>query len=192
MNKNERRYFNTALLFDEALISLLEKKDIEYITIKEICSKADVNRSTFYLHYENINDLVEEAYGYVGRKFIGCYDDTLIDFKDRIKSSPLEELYLIEKKYLIPYLAFIRDNQKVFRAAFNNPAGMKTAARYDHLKEYILLPILDRFNVDKPRKDYLLAFYINGIMAIIKEWIKKGCREDIDTIGDIIIKCVGV
>ena len=36
MNKNESKYFNTAILFDEALIYLLEKKDIEYITIKEI------------------------------------------------------------------------------------------------------------------------------------------------------------
>ena len=53
MNKNESKYFNTAILFDEALIYLLENKDIEYITIKEICNKAGVNRSTFYLHYEN-------------------------------------------------------------------------------------------------------------------------------------------
>ena len=56
MNKNESKYFNTAILFDEALIYLLENKDIEYITIKEICNKAGVNRSTYYLHYENIND----------------------------------------------------------------------------------------------------------------------------------------
>ena len=35
MNKNESKYFNTAILFDEALIYLLEKKDVEYITIKD-------------------------------------------------------------------------------------------------------------------------------------------------------------
>ncbi len=52
MNKNESKYFNTALLMDEALIHLLTKKDIGYITVKEICEKAGVNRSTFYLHYE--------------------------------------------------------------------------------------------------------------------------------------------
>ena len=37
MNKNESKYFNTAIKMDEALITLLEKKDFEYITIKEIC-----------------------------------------------------------------------------------------------------------------------------------------------------------
>ena len=47
MNKSESKYFNTALLMDEALIQLLEVKDYEYITVKEICEKAGVNRSTF-------------------------------------------------------------------------------------------------------------------------------------------------
>ena len=45
MNKNESKYFNTAILFDEALIYLLENKDIEYITIKEICNKASSVKS---------------------------------------------------------------------------------------------------------------------------------------------------
>ena len=46
---------------DEALIALLEEKDLGYITVKEICRQAGVNRSTFYLHYETIADLVDEA-----------------------------------------------------------------------------------------------------------------------------------
>ena len=48
MNKSESKYYNTACLMDDALILLLEKKDFEYITVKEICNKAGVNRSTFY------------------------------------------------------------------------------------------------------------------------------------------------
>ena len=51
MNKNESKYFNTAIRMDEALITLLEKKDFEYITIKEICDTAGVNRSTFALRH---------------------------------------------------------------------------------------------------------------------------------------------
>ena len=47
MNKFESKYQNTARLMDEALILLLEDKDFEYITVKEICRKAGVNRSTF-------------------------------------------------------------------------------------------------------------------------------------------------
>ena len=51
MTKSESKYYNTALLMNQALIELLNKKDLKYITVKEICVKAGVNRSTFYLHY---------------------------------------------------------------------------------------------------------------------------------------------
>ena len=106
MNKNESKYFNTAILFDEALIYLLENKDIEYITIKEICNKAGVNRSTFYLHYENINDLVEETMNYINKKFMNYFNENTKEFIEKIKNSKLEDLKLIEKKYLTPYLSF--------------------------------------------------------------------------------------
>lgn len=51
MDRFESKYFNTAYLMQQALINLLNKKEYEYISIKEICSQAGVNRSTFYLHY---------------------------------------------------------------------------------------------------------------------------------------------
>ena len=73
MNKNESKYFNTAKKMDEALITLLEKKDFEYITIKEICYIAGVNRSTFYLHYSNTFDLLQETTSYILDKHLAYY-----------------------------------------------------------------------------------------------------------------------
>lgn len=70
MNKSESKYFNTALLMDEALIRFLEVKDYEYITVKEICEKAGVNRSTFYLHYETVNDLLSECLENIKKRFL--------------------------------------------------------------------------------------------------------------------------
>ena len=61
LNKQQTKYQNTAKLMDEALIRLLEKKNYEFITVKEICTKAGVNRSTFYLHYETMDDLLMET-----------------------------------------------------------------------------------------------------------------------------------
>lgn len=69
MNKFEEKYFITPKLMIEALIKLLETKDIEYITIKDICLIARVNRSTFYLHYESPNDLLYESSTYISNKF---------------------------------------------------------------------------------------------------------------------------
>ena len=61
MNKSDSKYFHTALLMNEALLLLLEKKEFEFITVKEVCEKAGVHRTTFYLHYNDMNDLLIET-----------------------------------------------------------------------------------------------------------------------------------
>lgn len=61
MNRSESKYFNTAIKIDKAFLSLLETKDFAYITIKEVCAAAGVNRSTFYLHYQNTRELWTKA-----------------------------------------------------------------------------------------------------------------------------------
>lgn len=190
MNKSESKYFNTALLFDEALIHLLEEKELDYINIKEICQKAGVNRSTFYLHYENINDLVEETMDYINQKFTNYFQETTEDFLQKINNTKKEELDLIEAKYLTPYLTFIKDNKKIFKASFKNPNGMNASKRFQNLKQHIILPILEKLNINKEERDYILDFYISGIIAIIKRWIKNDCTESIGQIENIIIKCV--
>lgn len=54
MTNRESKYFNTARKMDTALITLLKKKPLEYITVRELCETAGVHRSTFYLHYETM------------------------------------------------------------------------------------------------------------------------------------------
>ena len=73
MNKSESKYFNTARKMDLALISLLKKKPLEYISVSEICKTAGVNRSTFYLHYENIGDLLNETTRYLLNDFLSYF-----------------------------------------------------------------------------------------------------------------------
>ena len=74
MNKTESKYFYTAELMNQALLSLLEKKDIEFITVTEITKKAGVNRSTFYLHYDNIYELLEETIENLNKQFVGSFE----------------------------------------------------------------------------------------------------------------------
>ncbi len=190
MNKSESKYFNTALCMDEALIALLEVKDLEYITVKEICEKAGVNRSTFYLHYETVVDLVNEAMENVNKRFLACFTQSEADFVDEIRSKKLEDLVLITQDYLIPYLQFIRENKKVYRASFRNPNEMQANVKYRSLKKYILEPILKKFEVPEIRWQYYIAYYIEGIAAIIKEWLNNDCQDSAETIADIIEECV--
>ena len=190
MNKSESKYFNTALRMNDALITLLEKKDLEYITVKEICATAGVNRSTFYLHYETISDLVNETLETINQRFLSYFPHSEETFLSRIAEQDLDDLVLVTREYLLPYLCFIRDNKNVYRAAFRNPGSMQAYARYGNLKKHILNPILERFEIPTAHRPYYIAYYIEGIIAIIKEWLQQDCADEVEMIADIIEKCV--
>lgn len=190
MNKSESKYFNTALRMDEALIALLEEKDLEYITVKEICRRAGVNRSTFYLHYETIADLVNETLERINQRFLSYFPQQEEEVLGNMGSREREKLVLVTREYLLPYLRFIKDNKKVYRAAFRNPGSMQTHARYGELKRHILGPILERFEIPAAHRPYYMAYYVEGIAAIIKEWLRQDCGDGVEMIADIIQSCV--
>ena len=190
MTKSESKYFNTALRMDEALIALLEEKDLEYITVKEICHQAGVNRSTFYLHYETIADLVDEALEMINRRFLSYFPQQEEEILGNLGNRDREALVLVTREYLLPYLRFIRDNKKVYRAAFRNPGSMGANTRYRELKQHILGPILERFEIPAARRPYYIAYFIEGIAAIVKEWLRQDCEDKVEMIADIIQTCV--
>ena len=127
MNKSESKYFHTAERLDKALLSLLEKKPFEYITISEICKEAGVNRSTFYLHYENTADLLKEATAYVLDSFTSYFSMDVKGIRTKYENCELQELNFINEKYLHPYLSFIRENQRIFVAVL---AASMTPTRF--------------------------------------------------------------
>lgn len=57
--KNDRRVRYTHMVLKEALLDLLKDRPIERISVKEICDKADINRSTFYVHYGSPQELLD-------------------------------------------------------------------------------------------------------------------------------------
>lgn len=190
MNKSESKYFNTALRMDEALIALLEKKDLEYITVKEICHQAGVNRSTFYLHYESIAELLDETMEMINQRFLSYFPQEEEAVLGDMEHRELNDLVFVTQEYLLPYLRFIQDNKKVYRAAFRNPSSMQTNARYGVLKQRILDPILERFEIPAARRPYYIAYYVEGIAAIVKEWLRHDCGDSVEMIAAIIESCV--
>ena len=190
MNKAESKYFNTAIRFNKALLSLLEKKPFEYITISEICEKAEVNRSTFYLHYENTSDLLKETTTYVIETFSSYFVDDAESIIIKIADSELADLIYINEKYLHPYLSFIKENQRLFSAVLSQPTTFDTKAIFQRLFDNIFKPILDRFHYPRDVQNYVMMFYLNGITAIITEWLKDGCQKSIEDISAIIHICI--
>lgn len=190
MNRSESKYFNTAKKMDAAFLALLEKKDFEYVTVKEICELAGVNRSTFYLHYETLGDLLEESVQYIISHFREQMDGDAGSFIEKLKACPTEELYLVTPQYLLPYLGYIKENRRLFGTALKNAGVLRLDKAYAGLFRHVLAPILKRFGVPEERRGYMLAFYMNGLMAIINEWLKNDCLDSAEYIADIMQGCV--
>ncbi|MBR2968403.1 MAG: TetR/AcrR family transcriptional regulator [Clostridia bacterium] len=190
MNKSQSKYFNTAVKMNTALIELLEKKDFEYISVTEICRRAGVNRSTFYLHYDNTRDLLEETAQRAVEDCFGSIPANMRDMKKRINGPELEKLNFVRAEFVRPYLEFLKKNRRIFLVAVSNVKTFGLDEVYKRLFGEVFDPILDRFDYPEEERQYVMAFYLNGINAIAVKWLEGGCLEDMDTLCAVIQKCV--
>lgn len=190
MTKAESKYFNTALRMDEAMMELLQEKEFEYITIKELCGRAGVNRSTFYLHYDNTRQLLEECVELLQQRFNAYFAREEGDFLSRLPRCDREELLLITPEYLTPYLTFVREHRRLYRAALDHPADFQAQDTYHKLFSQIFDPILARFRVPEEERKSIMAFYLAGIEAIVAEWMRADCRQPISFVIGVILRCI--
>ncbi|WP_044933773.1 TetR/AcrR family transcriptional regulator [Pseudobutyrivibrio sp. LB2011] len=189
MNKNESKYFKSAEKMHTALISLIEKKEFELITVKEICEVAGVNRSTFYLHYDNTNDLLKETIEAVYKDFFSRFSvegPKEVNIADKTD----EELFLVTPKYLMPYLEFVEDNRKLFLIMYEKNEMMGAEKTYEKWFTDIFGPILSRFGVSEEEQPFIMIFYLNGIIGLINEWLARDCAQSKEEIISIIQKCI--
>ena len=180
MNKQESKYQYTASLMDEAFLLLLEQKDYDLITVKEVSQKAGVNRSTFYLHYESMNDLLEETVGMINDRF-----------KSSLSSVPTDDpskVILTSEKYLRPYLGFIKENMRAYKVIHQKDHLFHSQKTFEGFYQSIFSPALTHFGVSEEEKKYVFAFYTQGTVAIIGKWLENNCRDDVERITDLITR----
>ncbi len=180
MNRQESKYKYTASLMDEALLLLLEQKDYDAITVKEVCQKAGVNRSTFYLHYESMNDLLEETVDMINGRFkasLSC-----------VPAGDPSKVVLTSEKYLRPYLGFIKENMRAYKVIHQKDHLFNSQKTFESFYQSIFSPALTHFGVKESEKKYVFAFYTQGTVAIIGKWLDDNCRDDIDLIIDLIMR----
>ena len=165
-----------------------DKKQL--LALKEICEKAGVNRSTFYLHYETIGDLLSESIQYMNEQFVSYMQQDPAAFIARLRHCPLEELYLLTPQYLMPYLQYVQMHKYLFKAAIENGAALQVQEAYDAQFRHVLSPILERFNIPEQERPYMTAFYVRGLMAIVTQWLEEDCARPIEQIIAVMQRCV--
>ena len=190
MNKSESKYFNTATKMNLALISLLKEKPLEYITVSEICKAAGVNRSTFYLHYETIGDLLDEAARHLSDNFLAYFTKDKTAAVMQMKGQSLDACIFINNQYLIPYLSFFKDNKEILRTILMHTKTFGFSNVYKQMFDCIFDPILDRFHYSPSIRQYVMMYYLNGVNAVITEWLNNDCDRSIDEMAEIIKICI--
>ena len=105
MAKTDRRILRTRSMLWEALIALIQEKDYSEITIQDIADRANVNRVTFYLHYQDKQDLLENS-----------VEEIFTDLLSKITPLTGENFRLnIPPQGLILVYQFLAENAKFYR-----------------------------------------------------------------------------
>ena len=99
----DRRIKRTKTNIYTALVSLLFERDIRNITVKELCEKADVNKSTFYLHFMDIYDCKEKWQNEMFDEILSKVDDFSLD---KVVHAP--------EVYIRSVVTYFQENLRIF------------------------------------------------------------------------------
>lgn len=158
--KTDRRIRKTKALLQSSLLELLKTKTIKNITVKELTDHADVNRSTFYLHYTSIYDIIEELEQNLLDQVCQVFDAYPEDYNEEDSFS-----------FISSMLQIVFDNLEtcniLLDPKYNTKFMEKVQTLLDKKVEERLQHILGR---DFRISSYLSAFYITGCMGMLRTW----------------------
>lgn len=162
-NENKKRKASIEKI-EKTFLQLIQKKNIEEISVSTICEIAQLNRSTFYSNYIDIYDLVDK----VKQKM----EEEFAQFQLTNNAQQNYEGYLNMFRY-------IKDNQIFFKTYFKlESISMKYPTQY-HIE------LAEKYYNNK-FIDYHIEFFRAGLNAVIKKWLNSGCKETPEEINEII------
>ena len=180
MNKSESKYFNTALRMNEALLALLEQKDLEYITVKELCRQAGVNRSTFYLHYTDIYNMLEKV-----------EDELFEEILHTIRTHPVSPFNKDSFPFIEDIFAILFDNREICAALLGPHGDIGFLHRIEEmLSQYSLAALREAFPERMDNLKYTYAYCVAGGVGLIKDWLSHGCEESPQHMAQLTFRLV--
>ena len=173
-----RKIQYTRMVLADSLIELMRTKSFDKITIRELCDLANVNRSTFYLHYEDIYALLHtieaDTFAWV-QVFVEELNDKFWEGEQAIAGA-LERLFECladNSKYLRVLMSEQGDTafqKQVFSAAYR-------LCDFSSENSRLTKPITD---------DLHFIFIVNGGVGIVQHWLKNGLKESPREIAKVI------
>lgn len=154
----DRRIRKTRALLRQGLIQLMTTKDIQDISVKELSDLADINRGTFYLHYNDIFDMLEKT-----------EDELFAEFNEILDRNLTAEI-LSPEHTLREIFAFL-DRNRDFAKVTMGPHG--DLAFVNRMKELVRKRIYAMPDLQKRQEDpiYIDSFIVSGCIGVIETWL---------------------
>lgn len=168
--KTDPRIIRTRQLLKDAFVELLEEKGIEKITVNRLAERATINRVTFYLHYQDIPDMVEKM-----------ADEMIKDILIIINQSnlPTKSSGENNEKIMVRFLEYIAENASFYKVVL-------TSKSLSIFREQLLLFLTEKIissvenkGEESPilkkgiQKDILIWYDSSALMGIIVAWLKN-------------------
>ena len=173
--KEDRRVRRTKKLLTQALTQLLQEKQINEITVKELTDLADMNRGTFYLYYKDIFDMLEKI------------EDGLFEALDEIVSlHEHDDVSHQTTPILLDLFHFIEENQEMCRVLLSPHGDMNFLHR---LNQAVREKCLQMWPNEEDKKDatfeYHYSFVVYGCVGVFRAWLNNKCQEPAEKMAEM-------
>lgn len=173
----DKRIVNTMNNIKNGMIRLLQKKQFDKITIKDICTESGISRTTFYAHYKDKND------------FIFSYQNSLLK---KGKKEILKKEFPNQHVFIETIIQYWLDEGKLILLLLGDDSAQTAHLQMKKILQYNvdlkLVPILNTKTLTTKEKYFLLIFMSNAIFGILQDWVKRGCIETPKEIASIMNK----
>ncbi|WP_349774385.1 TetR-like C-terminal domain-containing protein [Oceanobacillus luteolus] len=154
--KLDRRKKYTRMVLKDSLLKLLKQKTFSSITVKEICELADINRSTFYAHYQDPFQLLETI-----------EDEIIADMRKYLHTYNLQEkedaLRMTEK--LIQYFSAKHEELQIL---LNKSGELSFERKVRHVAEQFMMNKMTSEEKNTHLPEYVSKFIISGSIEVLK------------------------
>ena len=160
--KDNQRSRLTRMLLKNSYMHLMAQEPVGKITVKDICAGAEVNRSTFYLYYNEPNDILKE----LEDETIALVTESLHSIGNSPDASP------DARAYLLSFLREVRRNGELLRTLLVENSD-------PHFRRKLQSVALDMaestfaVNIDAASKSSTYLFLVSGCIELLISWIKS-------------------
>ena len=178
--KKDLRVIKTKESLHTALLALLDEKPLEKISIAELCRQAKVNRGTFYLHYQDVEELFAHYFDEITQDLRRAYYEPYHLTNFRIQQI---------EPHMVRIFHHVEKFKQFYTIVFNHKAPLMYYYNlFEIIRDYMKESIQDSPHHSENELNYNTSYQANAILGILIEWNNHGFRETPQELNNLLIQ----